>query len=110
MLIIHTYYYILILYISTNLSNSHSSPNSGLGAFCYEFCKYVQEYLDNRGAYEKEYHKRSLEEAANNLIKNGLVDTENASNGTGLRNRNLHVKLCFLAMQLVALIRHNMVA
>ncbi len=55
--------------------------------------------------YFIEYHKRSLEEAANNLIKNGLVDTENASNGTGLRNRNLHVKLCFLAMQLVALIR-----
>ena len=67
--------------------------------------KYVQEYLDDKDVYEKEYHKRSLEEAANNLIKNGLVDTENASNGTGLRNRNLHVKLCFLAMQLVALIR-----
>ncbi len=67
--------------------------------------QYVQEYLDDKDAYEKEYHKRSLEESANNLIKNGLVDTENASNGTGLRNRNLHIKLCFLAMQLVALIR-----
>ena len=44
--------------------------------------KYVQEYLNDKDAYEKEYHKRSLEESANNLIKNGLVDTENASNGT----------------------------
>ena len=67
--------------------------------------KYVQEYIDNQDAYEKEYHTRSLEESGNNLIKNGLVDTENASNGTGLRNRSLHVKMCFLAMQLVALIR-----
>ena len=67
--------------------------------------KYVQEYIDDQKAYEKEYHTRNLEESGNNLLKNGLVDTENASNGTGFRNRNLHVKLCFLAMQLVALIR-----
>ena len=67
--------------------------------------RYVKEYLDNKEAYEKEYHTRSLEESGNNLSKNGFVDTENASNGTGLRNRNLHVKLCILTMQLVALIR-----
>lgn len=67
--------------------------------------KYVQEYLDNPEKYDKEYHKRSLEESGNNLMKNGLVDMENASNGTGLKNRDLHVKLCILAMQLVALIR-----
>ena len=67
--------------------------------------KYVREYLDDKDSYYREYHKRSLEESANNLIKNGLIDMENASNGTGLRNRNLHVKLSVLAMQLVALIR-----
>ena len=67
--------------------------------------RYVEEYLHNKEAYEKEYHMRSLEESANNLSKNGLVDMENASNGTGLRNRNLHVKMCILSMQLVALIR-----
>lgn len=67
--------------------------------------RYVKEYLDNKEAYEKEYPTRSLEESGNNLSKNGFVDTENASNGTGLRNRNLHVKLCILTMQLVALIR-----
>jgi hypothetical protein len=74
--------------------------------------RYVQEYLDNPEKYDKGYHKRSLEESGNNLMKNGLVDTENASNGTGLRNRNLHLKLCLLAMQLVALIRaqHGRVA
>ena len=67
--------------------------------------KYVQEYLDNPGKYNKEYHRRSLEESGNNLMKNGIVDMENASSGTGLSNRNLHVKLSILAMQLVALIR-----
>jgi len=67
--------------------------------------KYVAEYLKDPGAYLKEYHNRSLEETANNLMKNGLVDIENASNGTGIANRNLHIKLCVLTMQLVALIR-----
>ncbi len=67
--------------------------------------QYVQEYIDNQAAYEKEYHRRSAEESGNNVMKNGLVDTENASYGTGLANRNLHVKWCILAMQIVALIR-----
>lgn len=66
---------------------------------------YVREYLADPGKYDADYHRRSAEESANNLSKNGLVDTENASNGTGLKNRDLHVKICFLAMQIVALIR-----
>ena len=66
---------------------------------------YVKEYINYPAKYEKEYHRRSAEESGNNVIKNGLVDTENASYGTGLANRNLHVKWYILAMQVVALIR-----
>ena len=66
---------------------------------------YVKEYIYNPAEYEKEYHKRSAEKSGNNVIKNGLVDTENTSYGMGLVDRNLHVKWCILAMQVVALIR-----
>ena len=67
--------------------------------------KYVKEYISNPTRYEKMYHRRSAEESGNNVMKNGLVDTENASYGTGLANRDLHVKWCVLAMQITALIR-----
>jgi len=66
---------------------------------------YVSEYLKNPDAYTKDYHNRSLEETGNNCLKNGLVDIENTCNGTGLRNRNLHLKLCILTVQLVAATR-----
>lgn len=66
---------------------------------------YVSEYFNNPETYDKDYHNRSLEETGNNCLKNGLVDIENACNGTGLRNRNLHLKLCILAVQLVAVTR-----
>lgn len=66
---------------------------------------YVKELTKNEERYMKEYHRRSLDETQNNMVKNGLVDIEDACNGTGLRNRDHHGKLCVLAVQLVALIR-----
>ncbi len=67
--------------------------------------QYVFEYLKDPEAYDKEYHSRCLEETGNNCLKNGLVDVENACNGTGTKNRNLHLKLCILTVQLVAVTR-----
>lgn len=66
---------------------------------------YIREWKRGKKKYKKEYNHRSLDETQNNMVKNGLVDIENASNGTGLRNRDQHGKLCLLALHLVALIR-----
>lgn len=66
---------------------------------------YIREWKKGKKKYMKEYHHRSLDETQNNMVKNGLVDVENGSNGTGLRNRDQHGKLCILVMQLVVLIR-----
>jgi hypothetical protein len=66
----------------------------------YHRNNYIREWKRGKKKYKKEYNRRSLDETQNNMVKNGLVDVENASNGTGLNNRHQHGKLCVLALQL----------